>query len=60
MLITEEEPTKFQVLINGVPFGSPQPSRFLAESLLTNLTPDQRALAEIRPVTSTGQQVLFG
>lgn len=59
-MLTEQEPTKFQVYINGIPYGSAQPTKFLAENLLVNLTPDQRALAEVRPVTSTGQQVLFG
>lgn len=59
-MLTETEPSKYQVIINGVPFGSPQPTRHLAESLLNNLTVDQRALAEIRPVTQDGRQVLFG
>lgn len=59
-MILEQEPTNFQVFINGIPYGSKQPTKHLAESLLNNLTPDQRALAEIRPVTTTGQQVLFG
>ncbi len=59
-MITEQEPSRFQVVINGVPFGAPQPTRFLAENLLVNLTPEQRLLAEIRPITLDGKQVLFG
>ena len=54
------EPTKFQVVINGIPYGSMQPTRSLAEMLLTNLTSDQRLLAEIQLVTQTGKQLLFG
>lgn len=60
MILTEQEPTKFQVVINGVPYGAPQPTRMLAEMLLTNLTPDQRLLAEVRPVTTGGKEILFG
>ena len=60
MIKEETEPTKFQVMINGISYGSPQPTRHLAEMLLTNLTPEQRILSEIRAVTSTGQQILFG
>lgn len=59
-MLTEQEPTKFQVIINGVPYGSAQPTRALAEALLSNLTPDQRALSEIRVVTQDGKQLLFG
>ena len=51
--------TKYQVFIQGVPYGTIQPTRMLAEMLLTNLTPDQKILAEIKPVTVSGQQLLF-
>ena len=60
MIHEETNPTKFQVVINGVPYGAPQPSRMLADMLLTNLTPDQRLLAEVRPVTQGGKEILFG
>lgn len=55
----QQEQLKFQVMISGVPYGTPQPSRQLAELLLSNLTPDQRVLAEVASVTSQGQQLLF-
>lgn len=51
--------TKYQVFIKGIPYGTTQPTRMLAEMLLTNLTPEQRVLAEIKPVTAAGQQLLF-
>lgn len=59
-MLTEQEPTRYQVIINGIPYGAPQPSKQLAEALLANLTPDQRLLAEVRVVTNEGKQILFG
>lgn len=59
-MLTEENPTKYQVFINGVRYGSPQPTVQLAESLLATLTPDQRLLAEVHPVSTDGKQLLFG
>ena len=53
------ESVKFQVFINGVPYGAPQPTRQLAEALLNNLTPDQRLLSEVKQLTSEGLQMLF-
>lgn len=58
-MLTEAQPTKFQVIINGVPYGTPQPTSQLAELLLNNLTPDQRLLSEIRVVTPEGKQLLM-
>lgn len=59
-MLTEAQPTKFQVVINGIPYGAPQPTTQLAEMLLYNLTPDQRLVAEVRSVTSDGKQLLMG
>jgi hypothetical protein len=59
-MLTEQMPTKFQVKINGIPYGQPQPTRMLAEMVLMNLTPDQRMLAEVVPVSQAGQQLLLG
>lgn len=54
-----KESIKFQVFINGVPYGTPQPTSSLAEALLNNLTPAQRVLAEVKQLTSEGLQLLF-
>lgn len=59
-MITEADPTRYQVLINGVNYGSPQPTQLLAEALLANLTPDQRSLSEVQPVTIDGKYLLMG
>lgn len=59
-MLTEAQPTKFQVVINGIPYGAPQITPQLAEMLLYNLTPDQRLVAEVRSVTSDGKQLLMG
>lgn len=59
-MLTEQFPTLFQVVICGVPYGTPQSTRSLAENLLIRLTPDQQLVAEIRPVSQTGKQLLLG
>jgi hypothetical protein len=59
-MITEQLPSKHQVVINNIPYGLPQPTRHLAEMILHNLTPDQQQLAEIRIVNQNGQQLLLG
>jgi hypothetical protein len=59
-MLTEQEPIRYQVTIKGVPYGSPQPTRQLAEQLLYNLSVDQRVLTEIKQVTPTGQELLLG
>ncbi|MGZ8924615.1 MAG: hypothetical protein ACXW2E_01905 [Nitrososphaeraceae archaeon] len=59
-MINEQTQPKYQVTINGIPYGTPQPSKTLAEALLVNLTTDQRQLAEITLVTAEGKQILFG
>lgn len=59
-MLVEQNPTKYQVFINGVRYGSPQPTVQMAEALLANLTPDQRLLAEVHPVSTDGKQLLLG
>ncbi|PPD51469.1 MAG: hypothetical protein CTY12_07900 [Methylotenera sp.] len=59
-MLIEENPTKYQVFINGIRYGAPQPTVQLAEALLATLTPDQRSLAEVQPVSTDGKQLLFG
>jgi hypothetical protein len=59
-MITEQIPTKHQVVINNIPYGQAQPTRHLAEMILHNLTPDQQCLAEIKIVNQSGQQLLLG
>ena len=59
-MITEQMPTKYQVVIGGVPYGAPQATQQQASMLLMNLTQDQRVLAEVRVVNQTGQQMLLG
>ncbi|RWZ87210.1 MAG: hypothetical protein EO766_11810 [Hydrotalea sp. AMD] len=60
MLITENTPIKFAVIVNGVQVGTPQPTKTLAEAIILNLPPQQRQLAEIRPVTTGGAELLLG
>jgi len=48
------------VVINGINYGPSQATQHLAEALLNNLTPDQRQVAEVRIVTTNGQQILLG
>lgn len=60
MYLEQDNSTKYQVVINGVPYGTPQPSKHLAESILAKLVPEQQQLAEIRLITTDGKEVLFG
>lgn len=59
-MLTEVSPTFFAIKVNGQIVHANIPSRQLAEATLFQLPLDQRAVAEIVPVTSTGQTVLFG
>jgi hypothetical protein len=59
-MLTEVSPTFFMVRVQGRTVASNLPSRQLAEATLFNLPPDQRAIAEIIPVTADGKAVLFG
>lgn len=60
MLTENMPPLTFQVFINGIPQGSPLPTRMMAEMLAHSLSPNTQHLVEIRPITSTGKQMLFG
>ncbi len=60
MLLTEQDPIKFAVYVNGVKVGVPQPTKTLAEAVILQLPPDQQSLAEIRPVTTSGAELLLG
>ncbi len=60
MLLTEQTPLKYIVVVNGVQVGTSQPTKTLAEAIIINLSPEQRMFAEIRPVTTNGAQLLLG
>lgn len=59
-MLTEINQTQYAIRVNGRVVASNLPSRQLAEATLLNLPPEQRALAEIVPMTAEGKQVLFG
>lgn len=59
-MLTEVNSTMYSVTVQGRVIATNIPSRTLAEATLFTLPPDQRAVAEIVPVTGDGKQVLFG
>lgn len=59
-MLTEVSPTLFNVVVNGEKRASNLPSYNIAESFLMTLTETERQVAVIVPVTSSGQQILFG
>lgn len=59
-MLTEIGQTLYAIRVNGQIVASNLPSRQLAEATLLNLPAEQRALAEIVPVTPEGKTVLFG
>jgi len=59
-MLTEINQTFFAVYVNGRVIATNIPSRTLAEATLMNLPADQRQIAEIRPMSSDGKQVLLG
>lgn len=59
-MLTEINQTFFAVYVGGRVVATNIPSRMLAEATLMNLPQDQRQLAEIRPMSSDGRQVLLG
>lgn len=59
-MLTEIQQTQYNIVVNGRIVASNIPSRHLAEATLLTLPADQRALAEIQPITAGGKQVLFG
>ena len=60
ILIDDENTLRYVVMVNGVEvsprFQTPQ----LAEMQLINLTEDQKAIAEVVPVTEGGAKLLLG
>jgi hypothetical protein len=60
MLLTEQTPLKYIVVVNGVQVGTSQPTKTLAEAIIITLAPEQRMFAEIRPVTTNGAELLLG
>lgn len=59
-MLTEVGTTLYAIKVNGQTVATNIPSRSLAEATLFNLPPDQRNIAEIVAITSSGQTVLFG
>lgn len=59
-MLTEIDQTLYAIRVNGQTLFTNLPSRQLAEAQLLILPQEQRALAEIVPITSGGKQVLFG
>lgn len=59
-MLTEVNSTMYSVVVQGRVVATNIPSRTLAEATIFTLPADQRAVAEIVPVTSEGKQVLFG
>lgn len=60
MILTEQTPTQYVVIVNGHRISMPQSTRSMAEAILLQLPEQQRMVAEIQQITPTGQQVLFG
>lgn len=60
LLMGENEQPKYVIKINGRIVSVPFPSKALAEQHLGNLPKDQQIIAEVVPVTKSGQEMLFG
>lgn len=59
-MLTEIDSTKFSVVVRGRVVSTNIATRNLAEAVILTLPAEQRAVAEIVPVTADGKQVLFG
>lgn len=59
-MLAEVQPTLYSIRVAGRVIASNIPSRQLAEAQLFTLPADQRALAEIVPVTQDGRSILLG
>ena len=57
--ILESEALKYRVVLNGQVL-TEAPSRPIAEGFVAQLSNEQQQEAKVIPVTSGGQQVLFG
>lgn len=52
--------TFYVVKVNGANVSTPFTERMMAEMAKNNLPEEQKHLAEVVPVTSSGQQILLG
>lgn len=52
--------TKYVVKVNGVQLCTPMSTQALAENFISQLSDDQKPLAEVVPVTTNGQEILLG
>lgn len=59
-MLTEVNSTLYAVVVQGRTIATNIPSRGLAEATIFQLPADQRAVAEIVPVTQEGKTILFG
>lgn len=59
-MLTEVAPTLFCVRVNGHVIAPNLPSKTIAEQVVYALPVDQRALAEIVPMTADGRSILLG
>lgn len=59
-MLTEVDSTKYSIVVQGRVVSTNLATRNLAEAVILTLPADQRAIAEIVPVTAEGKQVLFG
>lgn len=59
-MLTEINQTQYAVKVGGQIVQSNLPSRQLAEAVILTLPQEQRAIAEVVPITSDGKTVLFG
>lgn len=56
----DNEQPKYVIKVGGKVVSVQFPSKFLAEQHIGNLPKDQQAFAVIVPVTTGGQEILFG
>ena len=56
----QSQMTYYALKINGRIITPPLSERSLTETYRSNLPPDQKILAEVVSVTSTGQEILLG
>lgn len=57
--LTETETVTYQVIVNGAVLNE-SASVQLAKSFVLQLTPEQRAVAQIVPIVESGKQILLG
>lgn len=59
-MLTEVNSTQYKVVVEGRVVANNVPSYQLAEATVFSLPADQRAVAQIVPITPEGKTVLFG